>query len=149
MSDVALDKNRSFITRLGWLGLLPLAMTLFYAWIKDPAIPTLLFLAFSAVLLSFVAGAQWGQVLFSPADDADLRPVLAISAMVSLTAWTALFLGVPLLSTAALMGGYLLSYAVENRFLAAAQPTWYRQMRLYLTTGVVLLHGFMILRHFS
>ncbi len=147
MTDVALNKNLGLIKRLGWAGLVPLALTLFYAWIRDPAIPTLLFVAFSAIVLAFVVGSQWGQVLFSNTEDEDLRPVLFITAMVSVAAWTALFLGEPLLSTAALLGGFILSYAVEARFLAASQPAWYRTMRLQLTTVVGVMHGLLILRH--
>jgi len=146
MTDVSLNFNHKLMSKLTWAGLIPLAMTLFYAWIQDPGIPALLFLSFSAIVLAFVVGAQWGQVLFTATDEVDLRPVLIVTALVSLAAWTALFLGQPLLSTAALLGGYILSYAVENRFLSAAQPAWYRRLRLLATTAVAVMHGLMIAR---
>lgn len=146
MSDTSLNINHKLMNKMSWVGLVPLAMSLFYAWIQDPGIPALLFLSFSAVLLAFIVGAQWGQVLFSATADVDLRPVLFVTAMVALAAWTALFLGDPLLSTAALLGGYLLSYAVESRFLSAAQPSWYRRVRLLGTTAVAVMHGLLIVR---
>lgn len=149
MSDEQLNINHKLIKRIGYAGLIPLALCLFYAWIRNPAQPIMLFIGFSAVVLAFVVGSFWGQVLTVDSDERELRPILFITAMVSLTAWTALilaFTGVPMWALVALFAGFMLSYALENRFLAESLPGWYRQQRLILTGAVGMMHVLMIMR---
>jgi len=136
MSDEQLNINHKLMKRLGWAGLIPLALCLFYAWIRNPAQPIMLFIGFSAVVLVFMVGTFWGQILTIDSDERELRPILFVSAMVTVTGWTALilaFTGVPMWAIIALFAGYMLTYALENRFLGEGLPAWYRQQRLILT----------------
>lgn len=149
MSSEQLNINHKLMKRLGTAGLVPLALCTFYAWIRNPAQPTMLFIGFSAVVLAFVVGSLWGQALTIDSKDRELRPLLFVTAMVSLTAWTALilaFTGAPMWAIIALFAGFMLSYALENQFIAETQPSWYRQLRLMLTGGVGILHALMIMR---
>lgn len=151
MIETPANSNHKLMTRVAWVGLIPLAMNVLYAWLGSPAKSIMLFVGFSAVVLAFVVGSFWGQVLIIDSKDRELRPVIFVTALVSITAWTALilaFTGEPLWALVALLAGYMLSYTVENQSLAQNQASWYRQMRFMLTGAVALLHGLMIVLFF-
>lgn len=147
MTETKLNFNHKLMSQLAWAGLIPLGIALVSSWKPNPFdLAPFIFMTMSAVLLAFVVGAQWGQLLFTATDEVELRPAIFVTLLVTMAAWTGLFLGEPLMSTIALLVGYILSYAVESRFLAGAQPAWYRRIRLYSTTAVAVMHALLILR---
>lgn len=102
--------------------------------------------AYGAVILSFLGGVRWGELL-----DDDVRleqwAPLTLSIVPSLIAWLAL-----LLETRSMLlllaAGLALQYALDR---AAARrdeiPAWFARLRLMLTTGAIasLLIAFIVL----
>ncbi|WP_089658755.1 DUF3429 domain-containing protein [Franzmannia pantelleriensis] len=137
-------------TRLGAAGLLPFAMTLTMAWVAPSdwqAWAVSAFLFYSAVILSFLGGVQWGVAMSLDApEDAAFAARMLRSMLPSLIAWPALLLS-DLAATVILLAGYLLIHAYESQPVSRARlPGWYRSLRRSLTLCVVGGHGLMILR---
>ncbi|MBD3894835.1 DUF3429 domain-containing protein [Halomonas sp. ML-15] len=137
-------------TRLGGAGLLPFALALVIAWAAPPdwqAWAVGAFLFYSAVILSFLGGVQWGVAMsLDTPDDPAFASRMLRSMLPSLIAWPALLLP-DLAATAVLMAGYLLIHAYECRPASRARlPDWYRALRRYLTLCVVSAHALMLLR---
>lgn len=93
--------------------------------------------AYGAVILSFLGGVRWGNVL---SDDASLRRwmPLCLSVVPSLLAWPALLLAaVPQL--ALLCTGFTLQYALDVSAARRGEiPQWYGRLRLILTSGAIV-----------
>ncbi len=92
---------------------------------------------YGAVILSFLGGVRWGNILF---DNASLRQwlPLILSVVPSLIAWPALLLA-PIPMFALLAAGFLLQYALD---VAGGRrgvlPVWFVRLRLILTSGAIL-----------
>ena len=138
--------SQQLITRVGYAGLLPFALCLFYAWLHGPGLPAFLFVTWSAIVQAFVVGSLWGMLLFADGEALDRRPAVIAIALIAMTAWTALSLGDLLWSGIALVVGHLITYAVERRFFLDLQPGWYQRLRLLLVSVVSIMHGLLILR---
>jgi hypothetical protein len=123
---------------LGWSGLLPFVGALALAalapgW-RDVALTV--FIAYAAVILSFLGGARWGRGL--AADASVFRYVEAV--LPSLIGFAALLLAHrPLPALGLLASGFLIWLLIDLR-----DPLWspaYRRMRLGISVVVVALHA--------
>lgn len=92
-------------------------------------------LAYGAVILSFMAGCQWGGAVAGNGAWPLLR--LGLSVLPALAAWPALLLDtVPALMVIAL--GFVGVYLVDVAWLLAGWwPRWYVRLRTFLTVGVL------------
>ena len=134
------------INSLGYAGLLPFlgavwaayAELSFGAWSASH-----LFLSYSVIILSFLAGALWGKA--KELEESNVNRFLLISSNVfALTAWLAVLLGKDYLSAglAVSMTGFILVYLVEHktRGLLQGMDSAYLKFRLTLTSVVCLAH---------
>ncbi len=100
------------------------------------------FLAYSAIILSFLAGTLWGKWETFPSNRRSAA-VLIFTNLTSLLAWVSLtvihisqFLSI--LAVALLAAGYLGILGVERTLKSSSRGYW--NLRISLTTVVVLLH---------
>ncbi len=124
---------------LGWSGVLPFIGTLALAALSprwhDVALT--MFIAYAAVILSFLGGARWGRGLAAT----DVPTIRYVEAVVpSLIGFAALLLAHrPLPALALLAGGFLIWLLIDLR-----DPLWspaYRRMRLGISVVVLALHA--------
>ncbi len=135
------------INSLGYAGLLPFLAVVwaayadlsFGAWSASH-----LFLSYSVIILSFLAGALWGKA--RELEESNVNRFLLISSNVfALMAWLAVLLGRDYLSAglAVSMTGFILVYLVEHKtrgLLLQAKDSAYLKFRLTLTSVVCLAH---------
>ncbi len=100
------------------------------------------FMAYSAIILSFLAGTLWGKWETFPSNRRSAA-VLIFTNLTSLLAWVSLtvihmsqFLSI--LAVAFLAAGYLGILGVERALKSSSRGYW--NLRVSLTTVVVLLH---------
>ena len=100
------------------------------------------FMAYSAIILSFLAGTLWGKWETFPSNRRSAA-VLIFTNLTSLLAWVSLtvihmsqFLSI--LAVAFLAAGYLGILGVERTLKSSSRGYW--NLRVSLTTVVVLLH---------
>ena len=100
------------------------------------------FLAYSAIILSFLAGTLWGKWETFPSNRRSAT-VLIFTNLTSLLAWVSLtvihisqFLSI--LAVALLAAGYLGILGVERTLKSSSRGYW--NLRISLTTVVVFLH---------
>lgn len=100
-------------------------------------VATLALGAYGAVILSFLGGVRWGNLLFDHASLRSWMP-LTLSILPSLIAWLALLLAArPMIIV--LSAGFTLQYALD---VAAAKrgeiPPWFLRLRFILTSGAII-----------
>lgn len=138
---------------LGLGGLIPFVCTAIMAWWSWPIeqwLPeaflhernadqtaTLALGAYGAIILSFLGGVRWGNLLFDQASLNSWLP-LSLSVLPSLIAWPALLLA-PLPMLGLLATGFIVQYALDVAGVKRGElPNWFGRLRLILTTGAVL-----------
>ena len=91
---------------------------------------------YGAVILSFLGGVRWGNLLFDQASLRNWMPLI-LSVLPSLIAWPALLLSsVPMLML--LAAGFILQYALDATAGERGElPAWFVRLRLILTSGAV------------
>jgi len=138
---------------LGVAGLIPFIACSLLVWVQLPLeqwlpveivqqrgskeLATLALGAYAAVILSFLGGVRWGNLLF---DHASLRSwlPLTLSILPSLVAWPSLLL-TPVPMFLILGAGLVLQYALDIMAGKRGElPPWYLRLRLILTSGAVL-----------
>jgi len=135
---------------LGLAGLIPFVATATAAWLAPvvwQVVAVDAFLYYSAVILSFLGGVQWGVAMSQqPAGSPAFRLRLLLSMAPSLIAWPALLLH-PLTGAWVLAGGFILVRLYElTRGSRAILPVWYHTLRMPLTLTVLACHGLLIAR---
>ncbi|MBQ86925.1 MAG: hypothetical protein CMQ16_11025 [Gammaproteobacteria bacterium] len=135
------------INSLGYAGLLPFLAAVWaaYADLSFGAWSTPhLFLSYSVIILSFLAGALWGKA--KELEESNVNRFLLISSNVfALTAWLAVLLGRDYLlaGLAVSMTGFILVYLVEHKtrgLLLQGMDSTYLKFRLTLTSVVCIAH---------
>jgi hypothetical protein len=127
------------VALLGYGGLLPFAGAAAGTWLPVAWAPTALFafMAYSAAILAFLGGLQWG-IALQPGVDR-LAERLAVGVVPALVAALALPIGVrrgaPLL-----LLGFLALLAWDLWRNRAVMPAWYPRLRWHLTAGVAACH---------
>ncbi len=130
---------RSYAQLLGYLGWTPLAALLVLSWLSpERSAPFLrVSLLYTAALLSFIGGIQWGLALGSGNQRIRLRR-LVVSMVPTLWAVAALLVPVGLGLLALVLGlVVLLIYETLERG-DAVYPTWYLPLRVRLTALVIV-----------
>ena len=135
------------INSLGYAGLLPFLAAVWAAY-ADLSFGTWstphLFLSYSVIILSFLAGALWGKA--KELEESNVNRFLLISSNVfALTAWLAVLLGRDYLlaGLAVSMTGFILVYLVEHKtrgLLLQGIDSTYLKFRLTLTSVVCIAH---------
>ena len=134
------------INLLGYAGLLPFLAAVWADYVKlsfGKWSASYLFLTYSVIILSFLAGALWGKA--KELEESNLSRLLLIGSNVfALTAWLAVLLGKDYLTVglAVSMTGFILIYLVEHRTqgLLQGMASTYLKFRLTLTSVVCLAH---------
>lgn len=142
------NSSRSLIQTLGALGLIPfLASTLIFLFDFHGYgfIAQSVFVAYSAIILSFLSGAIWGQVLEQPFQ-AKGKALLIGSNLVAILAWCGLLIEQPHMSLLLLLCGYISIFWLEVRWLKQIRPdqSFYPNLRFLLTMLVCAMHLLML-----
>ena len=135
------------INSLGYAGLVPFCAAVWasYAELSVGAwSASHLFLSYSVIILSFLAGVLWGKAKELEESNVS-RSLLIVSNLFALTAWLAVLLGRNYLSAglAVSMTGFILVYLVEYKTqgsLPQGMDSAYLKFRLTLTSVVCLSH---------
>lgn len=135
---------------LGLAGLVPFLFSAAAAWLAPVAwqvVAIQAFLYYSAVILSFLGGVQWGVAMsLEAAESAGFRARLLLSMVPSLIAWPALLLH-PFTGAWVLVVGFVLVRLHElSRAGRTRLPDWYHSLRLVLTLVVLACHALLIWR---
>lgn len=140
-------KHSRVINFLGYAGLLPFLATVWAASAKlsfGGWSASYLFLTYSVIILSFLAGALWGKA--KEMEESNVSRLLLVGSNVfALAAWLAVLLGEDYLTAglAVSMTGFILIYLVEHRtqgLLLQGMGSTYLRFRLTLTSVVCLAH---------
>ncbi|MCJ8169684.1 DUF3429 domain-containing protein [Atopomonas sediminilitoris] len=124
--------------KLGYAGVLPLLIS----WLASALLPShalwpQVFVAYSAIILAFMAGSVWTQALNSPQG----APLLLLSNALALLAWLTLLLDQPTAGTALLALGFAVLWWAERRGKGFSQlPAGYARLRSQLSSAVIALH---------
>ena len=135
--------------RLAYLGLVPMIGCVAGIWFTHNPVLVPLFIYFSAIILSFMAGTLWGALipLINRTPQATLT--LFLTNGVALSAWAVLLLD-PCTAAVTLFIGFALILAFESRLAVGEQfPDWYHKLRRRLTTivlGLNVLYIFALFR---
>ena len=93
--------------------------------------------AYGAVILSFLGGVRWGDLLDDSVRINQWMP-LTLSVVPSLIAWSALLLGATSM-LAVLIVGFAFQYSLDRAAVQrGALPEWFGRLRLILTCGALL-----------
>lgn len=139
--------TRVTMLRLGYLGLLPFLFSLLLLF-SDTTLFNInghqFFIAYSAVILSFLSGVLWGNGIDHYYHRLS-RNILVLSNLFVLLAWGALLQGYTHYITATLLlaSGYIAVWYAEKLIRKVEQevaPKGYQLMRGKLTCGVLLMH---------
>ena len=145
---IALNRVETIGTRLGYFGLVPFIFGAISALLSHELDKLLLhaFVFYSVIIISFMAGIQWGLALVKGSRQA-VR--LLFSVIPPLLGWMCV-LTLPHHFLLSILGGvYLLQWFLERPILLELDiSTWYREMRprlAYITAGCHLFIFFRIL----
>lgn len=122
---------------LTWSGLLPFAAALgaALAWPAQRDAVQLAFIAYGAVILSFLGGTRWGRGIGAQ----DTAASFGAAVVPSLLGFAALLVDARPVALALLTGGFALCLALDlgdRRW-----PPRYRRLRLAISTAVIALHA--------
>ena len=130
---------------LGYAGVLPfaaLALVVLFGQGDWPALALQAFLAYGAVILSFLGGIRWG----AAARATPIRAAEFVVAVVpSLWAWACLLVASPEFAAWGLLGGFLVFGLADWLRPPPATAPWLVALRLRLTTAVALCHALVII----
>ncbi|PSV27807.1 DUF3429 domain-containing protein [Photobacterium sp. GB-27] len=130
---------------LGYLGLIPFALSALAISLEIRIFNTsalLIFVSYSAIILSFLSGVMWGNSL-NHKENSTSRFALLLSNFFALLAWFSLLHSTDHYTWAlvALMLGFICIRIAEIKFNSAHQDEYYQQLRNRLTTFVCGLHA--------
>lgn len=130
---------------LGYLGLIPFVLSAFAISLEIRIFNTsalLIFVSYSATILSFLSGVMWGNNL-NHDESSTYRYALLLSNLFALLAWFSLLHSTSNYTWAivALMLGFICIRIAEIKFNSAHQDEYYQQLRNRLTTCVCGLHA--------
>ncbi|KLV04520.1 DUF3429 domain-containing protein [Photobacterium ganghwense] len=135
------------MSRLAYLGLLPFVITLLCIWLDKTLFgleARQVFIAYSAVILSFLAGILWGNAIDHIKSTLS-RNTLLLSILFAVIAWGVLLRSPEhyVWSLLALLFGFIAIWFAEKKIREVekeGQPASYQPMRNRLTGIVALLH---------
>ncbi|APV51083.1 hypothetical protein BWI17_16165 [Betaproteobacteria bacterium GR16-43] len=146
------------IKRIAWIltiaGAIPFAVATAFVFrgessVRVPAIAALI--TYSAVILSFLGGIEWGIALREEAGNEFTRAVaLGLSTVPSLAAWAVFWLPGTLVQLGTALGVFVFAWAADQ-YLASRGllPTWFVDLRTAITGVVAAILGVAIWRLWS
>ncbi|PWQ96468.1 DUF3429 domain-containing protein [Leucothrix pacifica] len=100
------------------------------------------FLSYGLVILSFMAGTLWGQVIN---EQSHIKAIAIATNAITLAAWFTFLLGSPSLTLVMVALGFVALYLLEATFMKPLnKPSYYLSLRRNVTTLVVIAHGLML-----
>lgn len=140
-------KTITLMTWLGYLGLVPFGLCI-ATFTPDATFldvnTRMLFLAYSAIILSFLCGILWSHALTHASHKLSL-PILTLSNLICLMAWLVIVITPEQfrLGIVVALAGYICVWLVERIKLNALGnefPKAYQRLRSHLTIGVGVAH---------
>ena len=133
------------IKLLTYFGALPFFIAVYLSWSQHTFLGVdgiQWFLTYALVILSFMAGTLWGQVVN---ESIQLKSIALASNAVTLAAWFAFLLVGPTVVLIISALGFMILYVFEILIMAdIKRPDYYLALRLRVTTLVVIAHGLMV-----
>ena len=127
---------------LGFAGLIPfvtLSLLAFNHSLLSPEHTLLGFISYSAIILSFMAGALWGKAVALDLDDG-IAKLLIISNVIALGCWIALLTPFELSALILLVSGYVYLLYIEFKAKQLSATISYITLRTILTSVVAVCH---------
>ncbi|WP_187424839.1 DUF3429 domain-containing protein [Marinomonas sp. IMCC 4694] len=139
-------------TLLGSLGVIPFATATYLNWQNETFLGWSgheLFSTYSAMILSFLSGALWGQLVHKQVSTFG-KWLLLSTKLIALAAWLALLMHTTALAIALLLLGFMSIFWLEVRANTLIQPSHshYFNMRFVITLVVCVLHLLMLYPHY-
>jgi hypothetical protein len=139
--------NSNLIKLLTYLGALPFFLAIYISLSKQSFLDVVgikWFLSYGLLILSFMAGTLWGQVVNQ---GIKIKRIALLSNGITLSAWFALLLADPAVVLIIMALGFVALYLLEAVVMSPIKrPDYYRVLRLRVTTLVVIAHGLMLLQ---
>jgi 4-hydroxybenzoate polyprenyltransferase len=139
--------NSNLIKLLTYLGALPFFLAIYIGLSKQSFLEVVgiqWFLTYGLLILSFMAGTLWGQVVNQPIK---VKRIALGSNAITLSAWFALLLADPAVVLIIMALGFVAIYLLEAVMMSSIKrPDYYRVLRLRVTMLVVVAHGLMLLQ---
>jgi len=137
---------------LAVLGIIPFAFATYLSWVHQTFFEKsglYLFASYSAIILSFLAGTLWGQLIHKD-NTLFSKSLLIGSNIITLGAWCSLLLDASTLSISLLFLGFISIFWLEARALKLVKetPTSYINMRFSITAVVCILHLLVLYPHY-
>jgi hypothetical protein len=136
--------NSILIKLLTYLGALPFFLAIYISVDNHTffgVAVTLWFLTYGVVILSFMAGTLWGQVVN---ESLRVKRIAVAANAITLAAWFALLLAAPSTALIIIALGFVALYLLESIVLGhLKRPDYYLTLRLRVTGLVVAAHGIM------
>jgi hypothetical protein len=133
------------IKLLTYLGSLPFFIAVYLSWSQHTFLGVdgiQWFLTYGLVILSFMAGTLWGQVVN---ESIQIKSIALASNAVTLAAWFAFLLVGPTVVLIISALGFIVLYVFEVLMMTdIKRPDYYLALRLRVTTLVVVAHGLMV-----
>lgn len=131
--------------KLGYAGLIPFVLMAAAVWFlpeNNALTISQHFIAYSAIILSFISCLLWSAALFSQTGETtnqQKKQWLVISISFSLIAWLSLMLPQDL-AIWVLMAGYYALLRYEKSALHDTYPDWFHELRHWLSNIVLCCH---------
>ena len=136
--------HASLIKLLTYFGATPFFLAIYLPLTQQPLLgveAVQWFLTYGLVILSFMAGTLWGQVVNA---SAQVKRIALATNIITLAAWFAFLLAGPVLVLLMLALGFIALYLLEWRVMdRVPRPEYYLALRLRVTALVVLAHWLM------
>jgi hypothetical protein len=138
-------KNSNLIKLLTYLGALPFFLAVYIGPSNQSFLDLMgiqWFLTYGLLILSFMAGTLWGQVVNEPVK---IKRIALVSNAITLSAWLAFLLADPEVVLVTMALGFVALYLLEVVIISPIKrPDYYLVLRLRVTTLVVVAHGLML-----
>jgi hypothetical protein len=138
-------KNSNLIKLLTYLGALPFFLAVYIGPSNQSFLDLMgiqWFLTYGLLILSFMAGTLWGQVVNEPVK---IKRIALVSNAITLSAWLAFLLADPEVVLVTMALGFVALYLLEVVIISPIKrPDYYLVLSLRVTTLVVVAHGLML-----
>ncbi|MGF1773192.1 DUF3429 domain-containing protein [Vibrio maritimus] len=147
MENSSPNRSITLMTWLGYLGLIPFGLCIATFTPEATFVGAntrMLFLSYSAIILSFLCGILWSHALTHSSHKLSF-PILTLSNLICLMAWLVIVITPEQfrLGIVVALAGYVCVWLVERIKLNALGnefPKAYQRLRSHLTVGVAVAH---------
>jgi hypothetical protein len=138
-------KKVTLIKALTFSGALPFLIALLFTFLDYKFLNVAgqqWFLTYGLLILSFMAGTLWGQVINQASK---IKRIAVASNIITLLAWFAYLLGDIFTALIVIALGFIALYLLESQLMTLVKrPSYYLRLRLQVTAIVVIAHGLMM-----